>query len=388
MKSLKLKTTSVFEKAYNSKTRITVLQGGTRSSKTYSLAQLFLILGLSSTGNTFTICRKTLPALKATAYKDFLEILETNNLYSPANHNKTELSYKLNGNEYHFISIDMPSKVRGRKHTYLWLNEANEFNVDDYRQLSLRTTKRIYLDYNPSDEYHFIYDEILTRKDCTFIQSTYKDNPFLSEDTIKEIERLKDLDANYWRVYGLGERGISQHTIFTTYTLIDNVPDNAKLIAYGLDWGFTADATAIIAVYKYDQILYLKELLYKKRLTNNDIIEQLNSLNIQRTDEIVADSAEPKSIEELYRSGFNIKPSKKGADSINIGIDILKRFSLVVTKDSVNLIKELRNYKYVTDKNNKILNKPVDAFNHAIDAIRYVALNKLTVNRSGKYFIH
>ena len=334
MKSLKLKTTSVFEKAYNSKTRITVLQGGTRSSKTYSLAQLFLILGLSSTGNTFTICRKTLPALKATAYKDFLEILETNNLYS------------------------------------------------------LRTTKRIYLDYNPSDEYHFIYDEILTRKDCTFIQSTYKDNPFLSEDTIKEIERLKDLDANYWRVYGLGERGISQHTIFTTYTLIDNVPDNAKLIAYGLDWGFTADATAIIAVYKYDQILYLKELLYKKRLTNNDIIEQLNSLNIQRTDEIVADSAEPKSIEELYRSGFNIKPSKKGADSINIGIDILKRFSLVVTKDSVNLIKELRNYKYVTDKNNKILNKPVDAFNHAIDAIRYVALNKLTVNRSGKYFIH
>ena len=388
MRLLNLKATNVFHKNYNTTSRIVVNQGGTRSSKTYSLAQLFVLMGIQDTGKTYTICRKTLPSLKATAYKDFFEILDTHNLYNPEYHNKTELTYKLNGNLYEFISIDMPVKIRGRKRNFLWLNEANEFTMEDYQQLILRTTERIFLDYNPSDEYHWIYENVLTRGDCTFIKSTYKDNPFLSEDTINEIERLRDLDSNYWKIYGLGERGVSTQTIFSNYNLIDAIPSNAKLIAYGLDFGYSNDPSALVGIYKHDNTLYADELIYKRKLTNQDLSDEFSRLGIDRRDEIICDCAEPKSIEELYRLNWNVKPSRKGADSINVGIDVMKRHQLVLTKRSINLIKEMRNYKYAIDKNNKVLNKTIDAFNHLIDAWRYVALNKLMVSRSGKYYIH
>ena len=320
--------------------------------------------------------------------KDFFTILKDCNLYSEDNHNKSDFTYKLNGNEFEFISVDQPQKIRGRKRHYLWLNEANEFFFEDWRQLILRTTEKIFLDYNPSDEFHWIYENVLTREDCTFIQSTYKDNPFITRETIKEIERLKDLDDNYWQVYGLGERGVSQQTIFRKFDIINKIPDNAKLVGIGLDFGFTADPSALVEIYRHDTDLYLNEILYERSLTNQDISKKLTQFEITRTTEIIADSAEPKSIEEIYRTGFNIKPSKKGADSIKNGIDIMKRYRLKVTSHSVNLLKELRNYKWQTDKNNKILNKPVDAFNHCIDAIRYVCLNKLNINRSGKYYLH
>ena len=297
------------------------------------------------------------------------------------------MTYILNGNEFEFISVDEPTKIRGRKRNILFINEANEFHFEDWQQLILRTTERIFLDYNPSDEYHWIYENVLPREDCTFIKSTYKDNPFLDTQTIKEIERLKDLDENYWRVYGLGERGVSQQTIFKNYDLVDSIPQNAKFIAYGLDFGFSADPTAIIEVYRHDLNLYLNEIVYTKGLTNQDIGKRLTDFNINRQQEIIADSAEPKSIEEIYRLGFNIKPAKKGADSVKNGIDIMKRYRLKITKKSVNLIKEIRNYKWMQDKNNRILNKPVDAFNHCLDSIRYVCLNKLNVNNSGKYYI-
>ena len=178
MKSLNLKGTVVLQKNLNASTRIVVNQGGTRSSKTYSLAQLIILKALQTKGKVYTICRKTLPALKGTAYRDFFNILEEHNLYNPDNHNKSELTYKLNGNEIEFISVDMPQKIRGRKRNILWLNEANEFRFEDWVQLSLRTTENIYLDFNPSDPYSWIYDNVMNREDCTFIKSTYLDNPF------------------------------------------------------------------------------------------------------------------------------------------------------------------------------------------------------------------
>jgi phage terminase large subunit len=380
--------TQVYEKNALTKTRIVVNQGGTRSSKTYSILQFLITLALESRGKIYTICRKTLPSLKATAYKDFFSIVEELGMYNVDLHSKGNLTYVLNGNEFEFISVDEPTKIRGRKRNILFMNEANEFHFEDWQQLILRTTERIFLDYNPSDEYHWIYENVLPREDCTFIKSTYLDNPFLQKETIKEIERLKELDENYWRVYGLGERGVSQQTIFKNYDLIDTIPENAKFIAYGLDFGFSADPTAIIEVYRHDLDLYLNEIVYRKGLTNQDIGKRLTDFNINRQQEIVADSAEPKSIEEIYRLGFNIKPAKKGPDSIKNGIDIMKRYRLKITKKSVNLIKEIRNYKWMQDKNNRILNKPVDAFNHSIDAIRYVCLNKLNVNHSGKYYVY
>jgi phage terminase large subunit len=378
-------TTNVFHKAYKSSTRITCLQGGTRSSKTYSLCQLFIVKALRETGKVFTICRKTLPALKGTAYRDIINLLKELDLYREENHNKSELSYVLgNNNLLEFISIDQSQKIRGRKRNYLWLNEANEFTYEDYQQLILRTTEQIYLDYNPSDPYSWIYDKVITRDDCTFIKSTYKANPFLDKDTIAEIERLKDLDPDYWRVYGMGEIGSIQTMIFRNFQLVDEV--QGRLIGYGLDFGFTNSPTALVAVYQSDDNLYIKEMLYEKRLTNTDLANKMKEFRIDRQSEIIGDSAEPKSIEEIYRQGFNIKPAKKGA-GIHLGIDIMRRYKLHITKDSLNAIKEFRGYKWATDKNGDVLNVPVKVNDHLIDATRYLCLNKLSISHSGKYYI-
>ena len=385
MTQVTIDTTNVFHKAYKSDTRITCLQGGTRSSKTYSLCQLFIVKALRETGKVFTICRKTLPALKGTAYRDIINLLKELDLYREENHNKSELSYILgNNNLLEFISIDQSQKIRGRKRDYLWLNEANEFNYEDYQQLILRTTDKVYLDYNPSDPYSWIYDKVITRDDCTFIKSTYKANPFLDKDTIAEIERLKDIDPDYWRVYGLGEIGSIQTMIFRNFKLVDEVQGN--LVGFGLDFGFTNSPSALVAVYQSDDNLYIKEMLYEKRLTNTDLANKLKEFRIDRQSEIIGDSAEPKSIEEIYRQGFNIKPAKKGA-GIHLGIDIMRRYKLHITKDSLNAIKEFRGYKWATDKNVDVLNVPVKVNDHLIDATRYLCLNKLSINHSGKYYI-
>lgn len=388
MKSLNLKGTVVLQKNLNANTRIVVNQGGTRSSKTYSLAQLIILKALQEQGKVYTICRKTLPALKGTAYKDFFNILEEHNLYNPDKHNKSELTYKLNNNEIEFISVDMPQKIRGRKRHILWLNEANEFRFEDWVQLSLRTTENIYLDFNPSDPYSWIYDKVMNREDCTFIKSTYLDNPFLPDETIKEIERLKDLDSNYWKIYGLGDMAQPTETIFRNFEIANNVPNEAQLVALGMDFGYSNDPTAIAEVYKLNDDLYINELIYSKGLTNQDIAQRLRELDITRQTEIIADSAEPKSIEELHRQNFNVKGAKKGADSINMGIDVLRRFKLHITKNSTNTLNEFKYYKWLTDKNGHIVNKPAtNQQDHIIDAVRYVALNKLMTNHSGKYYI-
>lgn len=388
MKSLNLKGTVVLEKNLNAQTRIVVNQGGTRSSKTYSLAQLIILKALEETGKVYTICRKTLPALKGTAYRDFFSILESHNLYNPDNHNKSELTYKLNGNEIEFISVDMPQKIRGRKRNILWLNEANEFSFEDWIQLTLRTTENIYLDFNPSDPYSWIYDNVINREDCTFIKSTYLDNPFLPKETIKEIERLKQLDSNYWKIYGLGNMAQPTETIFRQFEICNNVPEQAQLIAMGMDFGYSNDPTALVEVFKLNDNLYLNEVLYSKGLTNQDIAAELRKHSITRQIEIIGDSAEPKSIEEINRLGFNVKPAKKGADSINMGIDILRRYKIHITKNSTNTINEFKFYKWLVDKNGKVINKPAtNQADHIIDSVRYVALNKLTTNYSGKYYI-
>ena len=257
-------------------------------------------------------------------------------------------------------------------------------------QLSLRTTYKIIIDFNPSDEYHWLYTHIIDadRDDVDFHISTYKDNPFLEQSTIKEIERLKEVDENLWRVFGEGQRGVATETIFPSFNIIDSVPDNAKEVAFGLDFGFSADPTTLVKVYKHDLDLYIDELLYERGLTNQDIANKIKELSIDRRLECFADSSEPKSIEEIFRMQvINIKPAKKGADSIRIGIDVMKRHKLNITKRSVNTIKEFRNYKWIKDKNNQITNKPIDAFNHTIDAVRYVCLNKLMVSYSGKYYV-
>ena len=384
MTQIKINTTNVFHKAYGSKSRVICLQGGTRSSKTYSLCQMIIVKALQEPGKVFSIIRKTLPACKGSVYRDFLNILKELDLYTQDNHNKSDLSYFLNNCTIEFLSVDNPEKLKGRKRNYAWLNEATEFTYEDYQQIIFRCTEQIYLDYNPSDPYSWIYDKVLTRDDCTFIKSTYLANPFLGKDTIAEIERLKEIDPEYWEVYGLGNVGNIQTAIFRNFQLTDEV--QGKLIGYGLDFGFTNSPSALVAVYQSDDNLYIKEMLYEKRLTNTDLANKLKEFRIDRQSEIIGDSAEPKTIEEIYRQGFNIKPAKKGA-GIHLGIDIMRRYKLHITKDSLNAIKEFRGYKWATDKNGDVLNVPVKVNDHLIDATRYLCLNKLSINHSGKYYI-
>ena len=383
---MEITTNKIFKHLENSTKRITIEQGGSRSGKTYNIL-MWLIFSYSNknSGKTITICRKTFPALRASSMRDFFDILKKYDLYKEANHNKSNSEYLLNNNLFEFISLDQPQKVRGRKRDMLFINEANELYFEDWQQLILRTTDKAILDYNPSDEFHFIYEKIKPRDDAEFFITTYKDNPFLDIETVNEIERLRFVDENYWKIYGLGQVGSSQALIFRINEC-NSIPPEAKFLSYGMDFGFTNDPTTLVAIYQQGDNIYLKELLYQTGLTNRDIDEKLKFHSVDRK-EIFADSAEPKSIEELYRMGWNIKPATKGQGSVNIGIDMMKRYQIYVTKDSVNMIKEFRNYKWQEDKNGNVLNTPVDMFNHTIDAIRYGLYDKLARPNYGKYAV-
>lgn len=374
--------------------RITINQGGSRSGKTYSILLKLIEYAYDNKGNkpsVITICRKTLPSLKGSVYRDFMEILENEGIYNVRSHNKSEPTYRLFNTLFEFISLDQPQKVRGRKRNVLFINEANEIDFDSWIQLSMRTTDKIILDYNPSmTPNHWIIENVKPRDDTDFYVTTYLDNPFLEQSLIDEIERLKSVNdgGNYWKIYGLGELGLISGLVFQNWEIIDGWNPDTKLLGYGLDFGFSNDPTALTKVGIYNSELILHECLYHKGLVNvpikdyktgeikPNIHDFLNKLNITQVNDIIADCAEPKSISELLLKGWNIKKSSKGADSINQGIDIMRRYKINITSSSRNLIKEFSNYKY-DDKEGILINKPIDAFNHSIDGVRYLCRYKL-----------
>lgn len=381
----KIRVNKVYTHLKRSKKKIVVEQGGTRSGKTYNIL-LWIIFHYCAkyTGQTITIARKTFPAVRSSVMRDFFDILKQHELYNEDLHNKSNSEYVLNGNLVEFVSLDQPQKIRGRKRDLAFLNEANELTFEDWQQIVFRTNGRIILDYNPSDSFHWIYDRVIPREDADFYQTTYQDNPFLDATIVAEIERLKQTDEHYWRVYGLGERGTNRAQVFQ-FTTYQQLPPQAKFLSYGLDFGFTNDPSALVACYQWGDNLYFQEILYSTNLTNQDLSQMFTKFEVGRYDEIFADSSEPKSIEELHRMGFNVKPTAKGADSVNAGIDMLKRYKLHV--NGSNLVKEMENYKWLEDKNGNLLNKPEDKYNHAIDALRYGVWNKLSKPNYGRYTI-
>ena len=383
---MRIKTNVVFKHLLRSDKKISIEQGGTRSGKTYNIL-LYIIFHYCThnTGKTITICRKTFPAVRSSVMRDFLDILKLHNFYSESYHNKSNHEERLNGNLGEFISLDQPQKVRGRKRSLLFINEANELDYEDWQQLVFRTEDKIILDFNPSDEYHWIYDKVIPREDADFNITTYLDNSFLNESIKEEIERLKDTDETYWQIYGLGLKGVSKATIFN-YFEVDKIPEDAEFISYGADAGYTNDPTTLVSVYRKDFNLYIKEHIYQTQMTTYDIHNKWKNVGIER-ETIYFDSAEPRLIEELRRMGWNVRPSLKGADSVNAGIDLLKRFKIHIHKDSHNCIQEFRNYKWQEDRSGKMINKPVDKNNHTIDAIRYATYSVISKPNFGKYAI-
>ena len=387
MTKLKIQTNKVYKHLCNTDKKIVVEQGGTRSGKTYNIL-LWIIFEYCTHNNNkvITICRKSFPSLRATVMRDFITILQEHKCYSETFHNKSNSEYNLFGNLVEFISLDQPQKVRGRKRDLLFVNEGNELYYEDMQQLLFRTQDRIILDFNPSDEYHWIYDKLISRDDCEFFKTTYLDNPFIEDSIKKEIELLRDTDEQYWQIYGLGERAASRSTIFK-YVEVNKIPLEANLIAYGMDFGYTNDPTTFVSVYSLEHNLYIKEHLYRTQMTTNDINKFIRDENLLGNP-IYADSAEPRLISELRKMGHNIFPSLKGKDSINAGIDLLKRYKIHILSTSTNAISEFRNYKWKEDKAGMLTNTPEDKHNHIIDPCRYATYSILSRPNFGKYALH
>lgn len=407
-KIAKIKVTEVWEKTNEASqwARVILEEGGSRSSKTWSIFQFFIIKALQGEEFVLTTVRANLSWIRLTLLKDFKEIVEKYEIeVTPEiNLNRADQIYYINGSEFGFFGLDHPEKVHGRKQTYYWFNEVMEIaNRQFFDQIEMRTTKFGILDYNPSDDEHWAFD-VAKRPDVAKIKSTMLDNPFLEKPIIDKIlsydpNNPKNVengtaDLYMWEVYGLGNPAKLQGAIFNNWDIIDDLPRDdagvvqAKFICYGLDFGYQVDPTALTAIYTYNQEIILDEMLYETGLTNvsidpnetRTIVNRFEGLDISKHLEIIADSSEPKSIEEIRRAGYAIKGAIKGPDSVKFGLDVMLGYKIHITKRSVNLEKEFRRYHWATDRNGKPLNVPVDEFNHGIDGSRYGISTKLRRN--------
>jgi len=354
--------------------RICALQGGTRSGKTYSALQYLIDLHEEYTGLTTSIVRKTYPSLRATAQRDYIDIMESAGLYNPKNHRKSPGAneYTQNGNVTEFFSIDNQQKIRGRKRDILYVNEANELTLEEWRQLLFRTTGRIIIDYNPSEADSFIYDHVLTRSDCKMLITTYLDNPHLTPEIINEIELLRHSDPDYWAVFGEGKRGRSSAQIWGHYKIIppEEWPLFMRYRCYGLDFGHTAP-TALIEYNWHDDSHYFRERLYERGLTNSGLIKRLEELNISRSDTLYCDAAEPDRIQELQEAGYEAVPALK---NIKDGLDRIRSRPLFIHGDSRNMLREVKGYRWKKDEASGLyLDEPIGIEDHGMDGGRYAA---------------
>jgi phage terminase large subunit len=366
-----INTTVTFENLLESNSRVTQHIGGTRSGKTYAILQ-FLIVQALEKRQTITIVRRTIPSLKRTVIKDFKDIISDIGIWNENDFNISDRIYKLGESSVQFINSDDPEKLRGLKSDILFIDEASEIDEESYFQLSIRTSGKIILAYNPTiSPYHWLRQ----MQDCERFVTTYKDNPYLPTEMVKAIEELQIKNPKYWAIYGKGEFAANDKAIYN-FEVVDDY--EGEFVAFGLDWGYSQDPTAVVAIYKNGNDLYLEEILYEKGLVLKDIADKLRALDITKSEEIWCDSSEPRSIEELYRMGFNAKAVKKGPDSIKFGISVLQNHKLHIQKKSQNLINEMYAYQYATDKHGYITDTPEGGLDHLLDAARYVGMMKLT----------
>ena len=381
--------TTAINKILKLKKFVKGVQGGTSAGKTYAILPILIDIATKQPQAEISVVAESIPHLKRGAMKDFKKIMISTGRFIDSRWNASDFKYTFaNGSTIEFFSADNDSKLRGARRDYLYMNEANNMTFHAYTELASRTKQSIWLDWNPTNEFWF-HTELQNDSDVDFLIINYKDNEACPESALKFILKARQKAAtssfwaNWYKVYGLGELGALEGVVFNNWKTIDVIPKEAEYLGAGLDFGFTADPTAMVGVYRWNNQIILDELIYQSGLLNSDIIKLIKH---DKRNIIYADSAEPKSIEEIRRAGFNIKPVSKGADSINFGINVLQQQDILVTSNSMNLIKELRTYCWDKDKTGKQLNKPVDYMNHAIDAVRYFAMMSLT-NRNKKIII-
>lgn len=361
--------TTATKKISRLKKRIRAVQGGTSAGKTIGILEVLIDLAQRDETPTITsVVSESFPHLKRGAILDFLSIMSTQGYFQEKRWNKTDFTYKFEtGSKIEFFSVDQPGKVRGPRRERLFINEANNISFETFDQLEVRTKEFIILDWNPVSEFWY-YDKVFSREDAEHIILTYKDNEALDQRIVDTIEMRRERKG-WWKVYGEGQLGEVEGKIYKDWKILDEeMPHTARLERYGLDFGYSNDPTAIIAIYYYNGGYILDEICFQKGLSNKQIADIFNN---QQPQLVIADSAEPKSIDEIKKHGVNIIATEKGKDSVNNGIQLVQDLRISVTKRSINILKEYRNYLWETDKDGKILNVPENIWDHSMDAIRY-----------------
>jgi len=402
----KFKKTLAIKKLRKMKRRIRVIPGGTSAGKTYGILPILIQRAISSTKknplNTveISVVSESMPHLKRGAIKDFKKIMKDTGRWKRSHWHESDKIYTFNnGSTIEFFSVDDESKVRGPRRNVLYVNECNNIKFDTYYQLLIRTDMEVYLDYNPTHEF-WVHDEVIGNKNVEVLKLTYKDNNALSKTIINELEsnlikafhnpnlpwdemwkqtNIKNTFwANWCKVYLFGEIGILEGAVYSDWEQIETIPSDARLIGYGLDFGYSNNPSALIAAYEMDGKYYFDELFYQKGLKSNDMAELMNQLEVRKDLVIYCDQADPRMKDELNEYGFNVVGATKGGDSVVFGINILQQEKFFITSKSLNLIKELRHYVWLKDKFGKAINKAIKAFDHGLDAMRYFAVMNIS----------
>lgn len=383
-------TTTAIKKLHALKKRKKVIQGGTSAGKTFGILPILIDRCIRTPLLETSVVSESIPHLRRGAMKDFLKIMIATGRYRDGQWNRSSLKYTFtNGSYIEFFSVEQPDKLRGARRNVLYVNEANNIPFEAYNQLAIRTSGDIWIDFNPTANF-WAHKEVATEDDADFITLTYLDNEALPLTIVNDIESARDKAKdsaywhNWWQVYGLGKVGSLDGVCLTGWEEI-KLPEEARLLCYGMDFGYSNDPTTVIGLYKYNDAYIFDEVLFQKKLLNSDISNLFRANDINGI--VYADSAEPKSIAELRTYGHKVLPCTKGKDSIVYGINLINQNKIYITNRSKNLIKELQSYSWMKDREGNTINKPIDAFNHCIDACRYAITSQLQTPNKGKYFI-
>ncbi len=378
---LEVKVTNIFKKNLMAEEKVIVNVGGARSGKSYAIAQMLILKANNMQGISIAVTRKTMPALKMTAYRLFISLLKEYGLYNAKKHNRTEHFYELGKSRIQFFSLDDPEKIKSSEFNYIWMEEASEFSYQDYITLLTRisaplpkyapegTRNQLFLTLNPNDKDGWIPEKVLPQMGIKLIQSSYKDNPFLNKDYVDTLLNLKNVDENYYRIFALGKWGQKNNLVYTNWDFVEHFPKNHDEIIWGLDFGFN-NPSALVRVAIKDSVITAQQKIYLTGLTNTDLIKKLEAIisPVNRHQIIYADSAEPDRIKEISDAGFNIRGANK---NVKMGIMSLKGRRFFICKDSPDLIKEIQNYSWKTDLAGNILDETVKFNDHILDALRY-----------------
>jgi phage terminase large subunit len=377
------KTSPIFEANYQSTAKIVINQGGTSSGKTYSILQVLILKAIENPSATITIVGQDIPNLKSGALRDMQTIVAKSpeiQSWIKAYNASDRIFTFVNDAVMEFKSYDNGQDAKSGKRAFLFLNEVNGIDEEIFHELYMRTTHQTFMDFNPNAKF-WVHDKLIGLPEVQLIISDHRHNPFVPDSIRQKIEDLKDQDIELWKVYARGLTGKVEGLVFRNWDICQGIPAQAELISYGLDFGFSNSPTAVSKIFKMDGEIYAQEILYETGLTNQDISDRFLNLGVKKTEIIVADSAEPKSIEELRRLGWRIEPAQ-GKEK-RVMIDIMRRFKIHITANSKNFIREISSYKYKDDGSNE----PIKKDDHLLDGMMYVGLNKFRITNSGKYAI-